>query len=201
MMRVPRNTMALILPELPDLPAPEETQQSIREALAEDGSALEHRGLTILRVAGPNPPWVGRGDLGWRADLAVRPVEPLREMLWELANWWNDAVEQNVRECPEPERGTRRYETRWGHVPISRTLWWKYEAQGNVAPPGGPANWVNIQAMIRWDGRAPVRDTLWPFALTGVTGRITAALRETLEGSWTNAWEESTTSATRSRKR
>ena len=194
------RTMELTLPDMPEFPGPEENLQGIQDALTANPRALEHQGLSIIRIATGNPSWIGDGNHGWRADLWIRPLEPIRQVLWELANWWKDTVREAVRECPAPEEGTPQHYTYRGVPRIKKTLWWKYQAGGNVAATEAEPNSVHIQAMIQWNGRAIARDTLWPFNLALVTGKIPKALEGALGDNWTDVWEENTTSAARSRR-
>ena len=194
------RTIELTMPDSPEFPGSEENLRCIRDALTANPRAREHQGMSIIRIATGNQSWIGDGDHGWRADLWIRPLEPIRQVLWNLANWWEDAVREAVRECPAPEEGTPQHHTYRGVPRIKRTLWWKYQAGGNITATGAELNSVRIEAMIQWNGRAVVRDTLWPFDLARVTGQIPRALEAALGDIWTDAWEENTTSAARSRR-
>ena len=52
------RTMKLTLPDRPEFPGPEENLQGIRDALTANPRALEHQGLSIIRIATGNPSWI-----------------------------------------------------------------------------------------------------------------------------------------------
>ena len=191
----------LELPPLPALPPPGENLARIKDALKEDPGAMDRPGLSIMRVANSNPPWVGEGDHGWRADLRIPPAEPIRGILHELAGWWDEAVREAVRGCPEPEGGRRQeYLGRLGRPRFRRTTWWEHRAGGEILIPGCPPTPVRVESCIWWDGQARVSRITWPFNQVEINRRIIRALGDALGQALTGQWEQGGTSATRRRR-
>lgn len=188
-------------PPLPELPAREEVMAAVAAALAPGGSGLENRGLDIWRICNGRHPWEEGGNTGWEARLRIWPAEPLREMLNQLADWWDESARDAVRECPPPETGIPQTISRTGRPRFRRTLWWKHQAEGQVLMPGHQPAAVMVQAGISWRGQADAREAVWPLDLPGVTGRITAALGEILGENWALDRERTTHSAKPGRRK